>query len=102
VEAGAADLLLLDHRHVQAGGGPVEGGGIAAGAPADHHDVELFGDGTPPGCVGAKSSLLIATHKRFGLRYEATSTWTAKATRMAIPTTIAAMISFRVLTEYSA
>src|SRR5439155_26050174 len=43
VQASAADLLLLDHGDVEAGGGAVQGGGVAPGASTDHDHVELFG-----------------------------------------------------------
>ena len=42
VQAGATDLVVLDHPYVQAGGCAVEGGGIAARTATDDHDVVVF------------------------------------------------------------
>jgi hypothetical protein len=49
MQTGAADLLLLDYGDVEAGAGPVEGGGVSARPTADYDDVELLGDRAPPG-----------------------------------------------------
>ena len=45
VEAGAAELPLLDHRDVEAGGRAVQRGGVAAGTAADDDDVVVLGRG---------------------------------------------------------
>ena len=39
VEARPADLLVLDHGDVEAGGRAVEGGGVPPGTAADDHEV---------------------------------------------------------------
>ena len=60
VQAGAADLLLLDHGDVETGRRAVQSGRVAARSPADDHDVVVVGGHRaatlPGGYVGQSMS----------------------------------------------
>ena len=45
VQAGAADLVLLDDGDVETGQPATQGSGVAGGTAADNHDIELLGRG---------------------------------------------------------
>ncbi len=40
VETGAAERILLDHRHCETGGSAVQGGGVTARTATDHDQIE--------------------------------------------------------------
>ena len=68
VQAGAADLLLLDHRDVEAGGGAVQRGGVAARAAADDDEVSSISHAPPSvGSVRVSTRLLIVAALLCGL-----------------------------------
>ena len=55
MEARAADLVLVDEGDLEAELGGAEGGRVAAGAGAEHDEIEVVGgaDGHGSGCLGA-------------------------------------------------